>query len=98
MKTDLEIWNERRRRTKPYIELKREYDLAEGPFVQRVWQASQILNIPYIDCTWMMGAWRDASGAVTPRPENYDEARDAEPPRKNVSLSAGCPWKPRRAE
>lgn len=80
MKSDLEVWNERRRRTKQYMDLKAAYDAAEGPFVQRAWAAAQALDIPYIDATWMMAAWRDASGEVVPTPDNFDAVRDSEPP------------------
>lgn len=88
MKSDLEVWNERRRRTKQYIDLKAAYDEATGSFVQRAWAAAQALDIAFIDAVWMMSAWRDASGAVVPTPENFDPVRDAaqafaaEPPTK----------------
>lgn len=86
MKTELEVWNARRRRQKDYIALKREYDAAEGRFVERVWQASQVLGLYYIDAAWMMGAWRDVSGVVTPTPANFDPVRDAEPPPRAFRL------------
>lgn len=84
VKSELELWSERRRRTKEYQDLKHEYDKAEGSFVQRAWAAAQALDIAFIDATWMMAAWRDASGAVTPAPENFDAVRDAEPPPREL--------------
>lgn len=96
VRSEVEAWNERRRRKKEYQELKSAYDAATGSFVQRVWAAAQALDIPYIDATWMMGAWRDASGKVCPVPANFDPVRDAEPP-KRAARGLKSPFKPRRA-